>query len=109
MQKLTEKLMTMASVLKNVHTDVYHYDALTRSERYIVWQEETEAESLFGNDKHDEQTIQGTIDLYSKTEFDPLIDSIQEALTAADISFALNLVEYEDETELIHYEWTWEM
>lgn len=109
MQKLTEKLINMATILKEVHTEVYHYDALTESDRYIVWQEETEAESLFGNDKHEEQTIQGSIDLYSKTEFEPLIDLIQEALTAADISFALNLVEYEDETELIHYEWVWEM
>ena len=51
------------------------------------------------------QQIQGTIDLYSKQEFDPAVDAIQEALNASQIGFYQNSIQYEDETGLIHWEW----
>ena len=40
---------------------------------------------------------------------DETVDKIQAALTAACILFYLNSVQYEDDTELIHYEWVWEV
>lgn len=103
------KLKKMADTLKMVHSEVYHYHADTKNKRYIVWAEEAEANSLYGNDKKDAQVISGSIDLYTNIEFDELIDNLQKALRAADVTFVLNSVQYEDETELIHYEWTWEI
>ena len=86
---------------------VGHYDYAGEAETYCVWAEDSEPGSVEGDNFKLEQTIQGTIDLFTKTEYSPFVDAIQTALKAAKISFYLNLVQYEDETELIHYEWVW--
>ena len=52
-----------------------------------------------------EQQIHGTIDYFTRAEFDTNVDRIQEALNAAGIGFRINSVQYEDTTNLIHYEW----
>ena len=57
------------------------------------------------DNRKQEQQVHGTIDCYTKIEFDPLLDEIQDALNAAGIGWSLLTVQYEDETNLIHYEW----
>lgn len=74
---------------------------------YIVWMEVTESDQLRTDNYKAGQTIEGSIDLFTKDEFDELFDKIQAALVAAQIDFRLESVNYEDETELIHYEWSW--
>jgi nucleosome binding factor SPN SPT16 subunit len=51
----------------------------------------------------------GTIDYFTKTEFDPIVETIQEKLNSIDIAWRLNSVQYEKDTGYIHYEWAWEM
>ena len=53
--------------------------------------------------------MQGTIDLYTKTEFDPLVDQIHEAMAENKIPASISSVQYEDETQLIHYTWDFEV
>lgn len=104
------KLKKIKDVLTAINgLEVGHYEYSGDSETYCVWAEDMESSAVSGDNWKNEQAIQGTIDLYTKTEFDPLVDSIQSALNAARISFYLNSVEYEDETELIHYEWVWDV
>ena len=74
---------------------------------FIVWAEDNEYGSLEADDYKVGQTLEGTIDLFTLTDNDPLFDAIQNALNAVKIFFRLNSVQYEDETELIHYEWIW--
>lgn len=82
-----------------------HYEYHGTSDTYCVWAEDMEQSATSADNYKREQAVQGTIDLYTKKEFDPFVDSIQDALNDARISFYLNSVQYEDETELIHYEW----
>lgn len=85
---------------------VYHYTRPDRSlPSWVVWSEDSEAESHDANNVKIEQQVHGTIDCYSKTEYDPLFDEIQTALNDAGIGWNLLSVQYEDETSLIHYEW----
>lgn len=86
---------------------VKHYEYYGTAERYCVWAEDSEYSSVEGDDYKLEQAIQGTIDLYTKEEFDPYAEQIQNVLKSAKISFYLNSTQYEDETEFIHYEWVW--
>ena len=89
---------------------VHHYEkpANTRAP-YLVWAEDGEPGSFFGDSRKGEQAIGGTLDLYTLTEFDPLIDEAQEALSELfGSSWVLEDVLYEDETKLIHYAWRWE-
>lgn len=102
----------MISSLENVMTalvgvcdNVSHYEAMDKTAPYVVWAEGAEVASLEADNWKGGQTIEGTIDLFTKDEDDPLMDGIPNALNAARIGWNLNSVQYEDETELIHYEW----
>ena len=57
---------------------------------YVVWQDEGQERSLYGGGKLFCQVIEGTIDLFTKNEDDPLFDQIQQGLNAAGIAFKLN-------------------
>lgn len=102
-------LNQIRQALLTVTDRVYHYHAWEQSDKYIVWAEDNEYNSVEANNRKEQQTIEGTIDYFTKTEDDPLVDEIQGALNDAEISFRLNLVQYEDETEYIHYEWVWQV
>jgi hypothetical protein len=72
---------------------------------YAVWQEDSEGKSLYADDVKAEQVLEATIDYYTKTEYDAMTDSIQDALNSARFSWILNSFQYEDDTKLLHYEW----
>ena len=86
---------------------VGHFEYFGGADTYAVWGEDKEQSSVEGDNYKLEQAIQGTIDLYTKEEYSPFFDAIQNALKTAKISFYLNSTQYEDATELIHYEWVW--
>lgn len=72
---------------------------------YAIWQEDSEGQSLYTNNSKAEQVLIVTIDYFTKTEYDTMIDSIQDALNTAQVSWKLDSFQYEDETKLLHYEW----
>ena len=73
---------------------------------YAVWQEDSEGRSQYADNYKTEQVLVLTLDYYTKTEFDTMVDSIQSALNSAeDVSWLLNSFQYENETKLLHYEW----
>lgn len=86
---------------------IYHYKRpKDQKPSWIVWQEDGEGGSFEGDNRKCEQQIHGTIDCYTLEEYDPLLDEVQEALNDADlVGWSLLSVQYEDETNLIHYEW----
>lgn len=96
------------NALLTVSQNVGHFEAANSANPpYIVWAEDNEYDGLCGDNYKLGQTLEGTIDLFTKNENDPLFDAIQGALVDAKIYFRLESVQYEDETELIHYEWIW--
>lgn len=107
--KLTDKLKIVRDALTAIHDDVWHYEEKEKSNRYIVWYEDGEGDSLYVDNGLKNQVLTGIIDLYSKQEYDPLIDSIQEATEKENICSHLISVAYEDETEYIHYQWRFEV
>lgn len=108
MKSLQTNLKNLRDTLKTVSVPekVFHY---TKPENikapWIVWQEDSEASDFAANNRKEEQQVHGTIDCYTKQEYDPLLDEIQEALNGAEIGWSLLSVQYEDITNLIHYEW----
>ena len=72
---------------------------------YAVWQEDSEGTSHYSDNVKSEQVLVATIDYFTKTEYDSMTDSIQDALNCENISWTLNSFQYEDETKLLHYEW----
>lgn len=106
---MLEKLNKVKSALSAVPCSLNHYHASKKPKQYIVWAEMGEGESQYANNQKNCQTIIGSIDYFTKVDMDPNIDAIQEALVSAEISFTLESVQYEEETEYIHYEWRFEV
>lgn len=108
MRSLT-KIRIIGEILAGITDNAGHYEAVNETDRYFVWAEDTERASLSGSNKKEHQAIQGTIDYFTKQEYDPNVDALQAALNEKEISFMLNSIQYEDETGFIHYEWLWEV
>ena len=105
---LQNKLRTISDALGSIAgLEVGHYEYFGEANCYCVWAEDREDSSVEGDNLKLEQAVQGTIDLFTKTEFDPIADAIQDALKANKISFYWNSTQYEDETGFIHFEWVW--
>lgn len=88
---------------------VSHYNAHKKPDKYIVWAEDTETDSGHGDNRKTIQVIQGTLDYFTKTEFDPIFNQVQDVLNSMDIAWKLNSIQYEDDTSYIHYEWVWQV
>jgi hypothetical protein len=89
---------------------VYHYWHPRLEAPYCIWAEESEGDSFWSSNHKKEQVITGTIDYYTKQDLDPMVDIIQDRLNQIEpLGWTLNSVIYEDETNLIHYSWDWEI
>lgn len=89
---------------------VTHYWRPKLKPPYCLWAEDGEADSLHTNNRKSRQVITGTIDYYTLNDFDENIEKIQNVLNEIETcGWMLNSVQYEDETNLIHYEWRWEI
>lgn len=82
-----------------------HYEAVDTSQPYGVWAEDGEYNSFDVDNYKAGQTVEGTIDWFTKNADDTVIEAIPNALNAARIGWKLNSVQYEEETGYIHYEW----
>lgn len=89
----------------SVTENVGHYEAMDKTDAYCVWAEDMEASALEADNYKAGQTIEGTVDYFTKDEDDPNIEAFQQAFNAAGFWWELNTVQYEDETKYIHYEW----
>lgn len=106
MKSLNEILRGVKAALLTVTNEVYHYRRpKDPTEKYIVWAEDSEDSSFAAGNRTEEQQLHGTVDYYTLTEFDENVDLIQTAFYNAGIEFRISSVQYEDETNLIHYEW----
>jgi hypothetical protein len=102
-------LADVKAALLTVTRDVSRYEAHQKKDKYIVWAEDSQGDSVWADGQMQDQAIQGTIDYFTKHENDPNVRKIQQALNDCGISFRLNSVQYEDETGYIHYEWVFEV
>lgn len=106
--------MTLADierVLKTVLQEVYHYGCSKkpRPAKYIVWAEDGQTDASYSDNKMKIQAYGGTVDLFTREEFDPLFDAIQAAMNDAGMAWSWNSTQYEEDTNLIHHEWVWEI
>lgn len=88
----------------------YHYEAWEEKDQYIVWAEDNQAGAVYSDDKMQVQIIEGTLDLYTKDEYDPLFQKCQQVMNDCEgMAWRLNSIQGEEETGLTHYEWVWQV
>lgn len=102
-------LNDIKNALLTVTSKVYHHDASGATGNYIVWAEDGSGETVWADGKMQEQVITGTIDYFTKVEYDPTFWTIQDALRDAGLSFRLESIQYEGDPKYIHYEWVFEV
>ncbi len=103
--------MTWQERIRKAHTsvtDAVSHSQRLSSDRYFVWQEDGANDFLAGN-RHLEKAVTGTTDLYTKLEFDPWKEALEDALDRWEIAWYLNSVQFEEDTGFTHYEWVWEV
>lgn len=108
MTSIQSRLEPIGEMLAGLSDHAYHYwrSAPKGTKSYIVWAEDEEAQALNTDNLKVKQGIHGTIDYFTKVEFDEMVDDIQEGLNELEnVSFRLNSVQYEEETGFIHHEW----
>ena len=94
--------------LLEVTEEVSHYEASQKGCHYIVYAEDGEGAGVHGDNQKLLQSIEGTIDLYTKKDRDPWVEGIQRSLKRKRIAFRLSEVSYEQETGYLHYQWIFE-
>lgn len=103
------KLQDLKTMLLTIGPPVYHYFASGQTGNYILWAEDSSGSALYADDHIDRHTIQGTIDYYTKTEYDPVAKQIEDALNGSDVSWYPGPVQHEQATGYIHHEYIWEI
>ena len=111
MTTITDKLLKIKEALTPVTENVYHYWRTNKRPPYLIWMEDGEENSLPLDNRKAEQQLHGTVDYFTKVEFDSTIDAIQDALNSmtgySHKGWQLSAVQYEEDTGLIHYTWDW--
>ena len=104
---MMSKLKRLRDALTSINgLSVYHYWHPRLKAPFLIWAEDGEDSALHTSNHKSEQAISGTIDYFTLEEYDTMVETIQETLnTVENLGWALS-VQYEDETNLIHYEWT---
>lgn len=111
MTSIQAKIKRMGDALAAAIPNTYHYWRPQRKPPFCVWAETGEPDGFQGDNRKGEQAISGTVDYYTQTEYDPAVDTIQETLNSfpGPLGWTLVSVEYEDETNMIHFSWDWKM
>lgn len=102
-------LNSLMNKLLELGLPVFHFEAANKSDKYIVWAEDGQGNSGYADNHMTTQILQGTIDYFTKDDFDPAFDLIQQKLNNMDIAWRLGSIQREEDTGYIHYEWIWEM
>ena len=110
MKLLTSLLDLPYQIFKDLEdVDVYHYTKPTEKEApYAVWMENGD-ESFNSDNQKSERVLEGTLDYYTLNDLDPALDALESAMLEMGAAWQLSSVQFEDETNLIHYTWDWQV
>ena len=104
------RLPAWARAVVNAHNSVAEghvsHAARMKSIRYFVWMEE-DHNDLNADNRHCERGVSGYTDLFTKDEFDPWSEEIEDAFDEAGIFWEKTGVTYEPDTGLFHHTWDW--
>ena len=109
MKSMQSILKSFSDVLAQINgVNIYHYWRPKMQAPFCVWAEQNEGEPSYAGNKKIEKQFEGTLDYFTQTEFDPIVDEIVTAFESIDgLSYMLESVQYEDDTQLIHYTYSW--
>lgn len=106
LKKIHNTLMALSIASNAGDKKVYHYWRPRLSAPYLIWAEDGPADYYISDNRHSEISIHGTLDYFTKEEYDPVFDEIEAKLTELfESRWRWLSTQYEDGTGLIHHEW----
>ncbi|MGN0194400.1 MAG: hypothetical protein ACI39G_04770 [Pseudoramibacter sp.] len=89
---------------------VCHFFNDNPKDNFILWGEDGTTRA-FGDGVAGQKAVQGTVDYYTKTEYDPIVDEIDTAILNTAVTWLDDgpTIDYEPDTGYIHYQWIWEV
>lgn len=110
MMSMQAKLEAFGDALATLSIEnVFHYWRFGVDAPYLIWAEDSEIGLETDNHKA-EQGFAGAVELFTKTEYDPVCDEVQEILNGIEnCAWYYDGALYEDETNLIHHSWRWRL
>lgn len=103
-------LKQVRDLFLTITTNCYHYEAWSQPNQYIVWAEDNQSNAVYSDDKMQIQVTEGTLDLFTKNEYDPLFEKCQSTMNnCKDMTWRWNSTQHEKDTGYIHHEWVWEV
>lgn len=102
-------LREFKELLSGVTPNVHHYrQPKGVAAPWITWAEQSRS-GLFGGDRREIYVNRGVVDLFTKTEWDPLVEDVESMFQESEIAFELEMVQYEEDTGLTHFTWSFEV
>lgn len=102
-------LQPIRDALLTVGVPVHHFSACKGEKApYLVWAEDSAGPDVHADGGLAEETLEGTVDYFTRQEYDPVYERVGPALEEIGAACYLNSIQYEADTGLIHYEWVWQ-
>lgn len=106
---MADTIKKVRDAVVSVGVPTYHYFNPTPKGNFLTWAEDGWGDADFGDGQLDTAVIQGTVDYFTKNEYDATTEKIEDALSIADIPFQMESIQYEEDTGYVHYSWIWEV
>ena len=89
---------------------VSHFFNDNPKDNFILWGED-DTTRAFGDGVAGQKAVQGTVDYYTRAEYDPIVDEIDTAILNTAFAWLDDgpTIDYEPDTGYIHYQWIWEV
>lgn len=100
---ISKKLKAFRDLLLTVTEHVYHYYHQAEDETYIIWTETGEDASDHGDNHKSEIGLSYEIEVFTKTEYSPVLDDLVTKLNESGYAFSYTAVSYETDTHYIHH------
>lgn len=100
---ISSKLKAFRDLLLEVTDHVYHYWHDAEDETYIIWMETGESDTDHGDNHKQELGLTYEVELFTKTEYSPVLDALMERLNTSGYAFSYTSTSYETDTGYIHH------
>lgn len=106
MQQRLEAFHKRIAQLSIGEKKVKHYFHQRMNAPYVIWAEDRAGSYYDADNRKGEYSVHCTLDYFTKTEYDPVFDEIEQTLNElCGSGWRWNSTQYEDGTGLIHHEW----
>ena len=103
---ISQRLKDFSAIVASAVPTSYHYFRSQKTYPCAIWQEDS-AELFRADNQADEIRMSGTLDYFTREEFDTAIDDLISAFTGNGVHWSIESIQFEEETNLIHYEFGW--